>query len=232
MTIQIGCPVQRNREFIIKDYLTCLSNLDYPKEDIHMAFLINGEQKDNTEEHIFNYMYENGEYCHFDIWVMDDNGDDTGRNNRDYRHFAEIRNSWLSMRRKTDTHILSIDSDILTSPNTVKQLLKTSTHGMSAAPVLNLDIPGRKVWNFLFDSGHLRDDGYKEYISGWRVPDREKKVDATGACVMIREEILNDGIDYGYHPQGEDLYFCEKAQDKGYKIYIDPKVQTEHIMVR
>jgi glycosyltransferase involved in cell wall biosynthesis len=224
----LGCPIQRNREFIIKDYLTCIEHLDYPKKNIHMAFLINGKRKDKTEEIIFQYQRMFGEqYDAFDIWVIDDNGDDSQRINRDYNHFAEIRNVWLTMRRKKDKYILSIDSDILFPPNTIKELLKTSKYGMSAAPVLNLDMPDAKVWNFLFKKKEGQD-----YVSAWKVPKTPKEVDATGACVMFDVEILNKGVTYGYHPQGEDLYFCNKVQEKGYKIFINPNIETEHIMVR
>jgi hypothetical protein len=229
----VGAPIQRNREWIIQDYLNHLYRLDYPKEEIHLSFFINGAPMDRTGEYIFEFKEKfEHQYARCDIWTMDDENDDSDRALRDYNHFAHIRNLWLSMRRKSDTHVFSVDSDIIISPNTLRQLM---SHNLDivGAPVINFSCPVGSQYNFLFEEPFSQaKSGERTYSSGTEPLTELTKVDATGACILIKRDVLDQGAFYGYHYQGEDIFFCQKAQQLGFKIYVDPLIKTKHYRER
>lgn len=228
----IGAPIQRNREWIIQDYLNHIYDLDYPKKDIHIAFFVNGAPMDKTGEYIFEFKSKFGDqYAWCDIWTMGDDKCDLGRVNRDYSHFAHIRNLWLSMRRRSDTHILSIDSDILVPKHTLTTLLSKDLDIVSA-PILNFDCPIGQQYNYMFETQSDAKKGEQTYSSATTMPLGLTSVDVTGACILFKTEVLTHGAFYGYHYQGEDIFFCKKARDLGYEIYVDPEVQPRHYRER
>jgi hypothetical protein len=56
------------------------------------------------------------------------------------------------------------------------------------------------------------------------------QVDMTGACVLIKADIIRKGLQYGPHPIGEDIYFCSLAKGLGYKVWVDGTLSTIHMM--
>jgi cellulose synthase/poly-beta-1,6-N-acetylglucosamine synthase-like glycosyltransferase len=229
----IGAPIQRNRAWIIQDYLNHIYQLDYPKDDIHIAFFLNGTPKDCTGEYVFEFKSKFGDqYARCDIWAMDDDNDDGNRSKRNYNHFAKIRNIWLSMRRKTDDYIFSVDSDILVPKDSLKTLLSNDLD-IVAAPIINFSCPVGQQYNFLFKTnGSNAKPNEPTYSSGTEMPDNIIEVDATGACMLLNRDVLTAGAYYGYHYQGEDIFFCDKAQNLGYKIYVDPNTKPKHYRER
>lgn len=67
------------------------------------------------------------------------------------------------------------------------------------------------------------------------------EVDATGTgCMMIKRHVLEkvprpwfeDEFDKdGYRQRGEDILFCERAKEKGFKIMYDTRFTTKHYRV-
>lgn len=76
------------------------------------------------------------------------------------------------------------------------------------------------------------------YIAGKSVEDIPEDIfecDAIGfGCVLTKVSMLKEMVKYGmFHPafgEGEDISFCRRAKQKGYKIYCDPKVKCGHLM--
>jgi len=70
-------------------------------------------------------------------------------------------------------------------------------------------------------------------LGPWTVPTRYGplvEVDMTGASYLIDSKVLDEGVEYGYHHQGEDCYFSSDAQEKGFKLHCDYTVKADHIM--
>ena len=154
MTIQIGCPVQSARDWILPFYLHHIENLQYPKKKLHPTFLINSpkdEGRTNTTN-ILNQWKENNKdkYKQIDIWEAETNYSDSRVHGRFFSFFAEIRNKWLTMRTPEDTHTFSIDSDILLPPTTLRQLLDWDKDIVSTL-IYNGPIPetGQPAYNFM-----------------------------------------------------------------------------------
>lgn len=120
--IMIGSPVLQDRAWVIEKYLCALIELDYPKESIHLAFLVNGEKQDNTLAIIQQYqdIFDDEYGC---ITVRTVKGNETdGRVKRNFQHFANIRNQWIDLRRDEDEYVFSVDSDIIVRPETLNKL--------------------------------------------------------------------------------------------------------------
>lgn len=221
----VGAPIQRDRAWILPEYLSAIYNIDYPKDDIHIAFLINGEQRDNTAGIIQDFKRKfKKQYNNIDVWYLKNNHYDSRLGERDYKYIAEIRNIFLSMRKKHDTHIFSVDSDIIIEPNVLKKLL-------------NHDKP---IVSALVNNG-----GYQNRITFYNIMEKDQRhptyrhlepskglrqVDLTGACYLINKRVLDNGVCYKYHKQGEDAGFCSDAIGKGFKVYCDQDIQPQHIM--
>lgn len=70
-------------------------------------------------------------------------------------------------------------------------------------------------------------------LGPWMVPQRYGQlceVDMTGAVYLIHHKVLDSGVEYGYHHQGEDCHFSAMAQDKGFTLHCDYNVRADHIM--
>lgn len=232
MTIMIGCPIQRDRAWVLPKYLSAIYNLDYPRKDIHLAFLVNGAQQDNTEDIItkFGEKYQK-KYHKIDIWYLYDEHIDHRQKTRDFGRFSDIRNLWISMIRPEDTHIFSLDSDIIVEKDTLTKLLSHDKDIVSALihnggyknraetyNIMEKEVVGAINDNLIITYDHLNP------TTGLR------EVDLTGACYLIKREVIDKGVLYKKHYQGEDGGFCLSAQKEGFKLFCDQDIKPKHIM--
>lgn len=162
---------------------------------------------------------------------MEDNHIDSRTISRDFNHFADIRNTWLSMRRKEDKYILSVDSDIILPPETANELLATEKPIVSAL-IKNTEIGPYQTYNIL-EQSYFAEGDQGDTVNFYTSLDKTnglRQVDITGACYLISREVLDEGVYYGYHLQGEDIFFCEQAAKRGFNIYCQQNIQPKHIM--
>lgn len=225
--ITIGCPIQ-NKAHYLPIYLEHIRNIDYSKDDIQLAFLVNNST-DNTYDILKTFREEYlSEYYKISIWDISgvNNGYiDNRKGIRDYEAFATVRNMWLKMADSKSEWILSIDSDVLVPPNIIKQLM-SHNKDMCSALVLN-NRTNYNSYNILClnnkgtQYNHITEGDY-EFWEGL-VP-----VDITGACVLMKRSSI-EGIEYSGHPRGEDFSFCEELKDRGCEIFCDTTVKTVHL---
>lgn len=219
--IAIGCPCS-NREDTLPSYLYSISQLDYDKKDIHLMFLINNSN-DNSYSILktFQERYSN-EYSQIDVWdieVGDYQDDQFGT--RDYNHIANIRNIWLELLSFDDNYVFSIDSDVLVPPNSLNKLLENNKDICSIL-VQNDNLMGYNILNW---------NGKRYYKIVPHEFDGLMPVKITGAAYLIKRHVL-DKVQYGFHKQGEDIYFCEQASLHGFEIFCDTDIKTEHLRLK
>ena len=131
--------------------------------------------------------------------------------------------------------VLWLDSDMLFEPDTLKKLMNTLTEN-------NLDMVSgiyyRRIAPYtpvLLEKLSIDDSG-KCLSSGFKVlPEKLFEVEGCGfGCVLMKSKVLFDVIaNYqdAFTPMesvGEDLAFCIRARNLGYKIYADPGVSLGH----
>lgn len=243
--VAIGCPVQ-NREEVILEYLKHLDNLNFAKERLVVIFYVNNST-DKTYEYlkIWKYAHEK-EYLQISILnktIMKGKQDDQRRTDkpRDYNLFANVRNAFLKeVLRLSKIHdieyLFSVDSDVFVEPHTLLRLLYHEKDIISAL-IHNTIIygaipalPDYPVDNFNVFEGPDKDGKYypiavREHIESGEV----FEVAVTGACILISMRVLNEGVKYGYHKQGEDVCFCRRARYRGYRIHCDPTLRPVHM---
>lgn len=227
--VVVGCPVQ-NREFVIEEYLDCVYNLDYPKDKLIPAFFVNNSN-DGTGQ-IIQHWLENHEKEYLDIGYLEKKRvykgktDSQKRDKRDFTLFAVVRNLFIKYILSFNfDYFFSYDSDILIPPHTLKQLL---SHDKDICSIL--------VWNGI--SFGKNNYNYRKWMQSrtgkWNYylyeiqPSQLFEVDITGACYLMKKDVLDSGVKYKAHRFGEDWEFCMDAKKNGFKLYVDPTINNEH----
>jgi GT2 family glycosyltransferase len=234
MSVVIGTPI-RDRAWILSRYLESIYNLDYPKEEIILVFLIN-DSNDSSAKIIANITYPwcKDKYKYKNIIISDKHygfescDRELGRTTEKFLHFARIRNDWIGLFKhiKDVTHIFSIDSDILVPKNSLKKLIENDR-----------DICSMVISNSIVKRGYGKDitnlftynENYEQYENILNYNDSLFEVDVTGSVCLIKRKVL-EKVDYQAHPLGEDFGFCIKAKQLGFKVWCDGSLKGEHIM--
>ena len=145
---------------------------------------------------------------------------------------AEIRNDIVTQALESGvTHLLQLDTDQTYPPDLIKRLL---SH--------NLPIVSAKVHRRYPPFDPILYRGPVEKVEP--VPEEEWKqhglveVNATGAaCMLVKTDVYLD-VEYPWYEFvsrkegrdiGEDVYFCYKAREAGYKIFVDCSIQIGHL---
>jgi glycosyltransferase involved in cell wall biosynthesis len=215
----VGCPLQ-NREKVIFRYLDSIENLDYPKEEIHLAFLVNcSTDRTLTILEDFKFLNED-KYNQISIREYNElDYVDNLHNRGDFSNFATLRNRWLNMRQPNDTHIFSVDSDVLLPSHALRQLLVNDKDVCSTL----VDV-GREHYNtFNWDNKMKL---YKRCVPPMR---NLNQIDVTCAVLLAKKEVFDAGVKWGASKQGEDIYFCEKAKENGFEIWNDGSIECIHL---
>lgn len=124
------------------------------------------------------------------------------------------------------THLLFLDSDIVVAPDTLHQLLKANRPIVSG--LYRRRLPPHEPMAF-------RREGKK--FSPVSASGSLQKVDRVGGgCLLIQrkvfEKIKPPWFSIVEGPNGylsEDFYFCEKAREAGFEIWLDPAVRPWHL---
>ncbi|KAF6630500.1 hypothetical protein H6F38_13780 [Paenibacillus sp. EKM208P] len=236
-TVTIAAPI-RNRAWILPVYLQHIHTIDYPKERIELLFVVNDSNDKSFD--ILNKFKKENKHIYKNIRIdlynrntPEDKRDVNVRNNFIYDHLSKLRN-YIMSKTKTD-HLMYIDTDILVQPDIINNLLKHKK-----------DIISGLIWNghitcpekpYLYPNiMKLNSKGYFEHIVSNQVKNAPflssptiMEVDLTGAVILLSRKVYKS-VKYGFHPQGEDAYFCKMAQDKGFELFCDLSVFSNHIM--
>ena len=170
--------------------------------------------------------------------------------NKDNLGFASACN--IGLKEVTGTHVLFLNPDCYLEKDTVaslmKQLLVDETVGMVGGRLVNTDgteqAGGRRAiptpWR-----AFTRAFGLYKLSSRWPrlffdynlheqvLPLKPVAVEAiSGACMLVSTEAISDvGLwDEQYFLHCEDLDWCMRFRQKGWKIMFDPSVQITHAL--
>lgn len=137
----------------------------------------------------------------------------------------------LDALKKDFTHLFFVDSDVCFTPDTLDKLLAHDKDIVAAnynmrimplTPTVRMLKEGKEV---VVPMAELPKDLFKCYAA------------ATG-CMLIKMDVFKklkrpwffyeapSETDEG---KGEDVFFCKKAHEAGYDVWLDPKVQVGHI---
>lgn len=146
----------------------------------------------------------------------------------------QVRNLIADWVVKGYDYLFSVDSDIAFSPDTLSKLLSHDKDIVSGLYVQRK--PGRHILE-IYEKNHL---GGVTNIPYEKIKGRGLvSIDGCGfGCVLVKQQVIRD---IGY-PQfvyksaiehintiSEDVYFCRKALEKGFKIFADTSIKCRHI---
>ena len=134
------------------------------------------------------------------------------------------------------THVLFLDSDQTFMPDALNKLLSRDKDVISGI------YPQRTFFlhPVIYAKGVDKESdraGYKHIIS-WDIKGGPFEIDMCGAgCLLIKTSVLqkigepffSSGVNSEGQYKGEDVYFCEKVKNAGYKLYADPTVTCGHL---
>lgn len=145
----------------------------------------------------------------------------------------EIRNQLVqSAQEQNCSHILFLDTDHYHSPQTIKKLLSHELPIVSGLSFLRTP-PHEPVMM----KGEIN---AFSFINEWE-ENSLVQVDATGAASLLVDMEVFDKLKKPYfqflenpnpnilHKIGEDVAFCLKAKEAGYKIFVDTSCQNDHL---
>ena len=130
-------------------------------------------------------------------------------------HFA--RN--IIVKNMTGDWICWIDSDMVFAPQTLQMLLRH-------LPNISVDIIGALCFKRVYPYTptiyrYLKDDDKYSPILSWR-PGSRFEIDAIGHGFTLVRKRVYDKLKLPYYrfdkERGEDIYFCQKAKEAGFKI--------------
>ena len=259
-SVLICCPMGRklilpdNREFFTGvDWIASVTAQDYPGAEIYA--LVNDLPESMLEElrrarrHVLN---ASNRWIDFDFLLTGDTPDvrvkrrkfDKAQKQERFTRFAKLRNIVLDHFLAGDwDYMVSIDSDVMVHPDCVSRLVaqiqEKPGYGMVAGIVNNTRREGMKrtfnkaTYNF----GMIEPPSSKKGV-GRCAPIRKFRrgefldVDYAGACAVIDGKMLrsNPKVRWGARKGGEDLFFCERMKEAGFKIGVDTTIVTLHMM--
>jgi GT2 family glycosyltransferase len=222
--VVIGCPV-RNRAWVLRDFLGALETIEYYPR----SFLFHENNSDDgTGELLDGWASQRG-----DVVVMHGRGPAPGhrRNERGrdgYAYLAGVRNTLLDVVvRSGADYLLSVDSDVIVPPDIVDHLLELADErtivGAAISNIAGRPLDGRTAGNFMVEAGGIVHPASYPTTGVLEVA-------VTGACCIIPRALLERGVRYGPHPQGEDIAFCQAARAAGGRVLVTFDVRPDHRM--
>lgn len=200
--------------------------MDYLQNRIEYAFIVN-DSTDDTMAILQEFARQSSSPVHITLQNMD-NRHSSSRGAYNIDNLVILRNTLLDIFLKTRcSHLFSVDSDILVTPESLKELIK-----------LNLPVVSLLVRNdhHLGELGYynimkLQDDHYRPiqvFPRGCPIP-----VDCTGAGYLIQRWVIEEkGVRYCPNRQGEDAGFCTDARAKGIRIWCHTGLESTHVMLK
>ncbi|OMD71215.1 glycosyltransferase [Paenibacillus odorifer] len=235
--VTIAAPI-RNREFILNQYLDHIYNINYPHDKIELLFVLNNSN-DHSEEILRSFKDNHSDkYKRITIEtynrnVPPDTRTTDTRNKHIYTHLSILKN-YIMFKVKTEK-LLFIDSDILVPDSVINNLLNAEKDIVSGLIYNGYIVDPERPYKYP-NIMKLIDKNSYEHITNCSIkeaPYKEQQylinVDLTGAIWMVDKKVYKK-VKFGYHPQGEDAYFCAEAQSLGFEIWCDLGTFCTHVM--
>ena len=223
--VLITAPLRQDAD-VFEAYQDGLDRLEIPEDtEVSRFFVVN--DCDEVIPHIRNAKYivaDTGEYyekMHNDhLWTLDL-----------MWKMGELRNR--TIREMLDggfDYWLSIDTDIVVAPETLKTLMDADKDIVSE--IFWTQAPNGKYWcnAWMVDQSA----GMPEE---WRKPGLYR-CGMTGALTLVKRRVFEAGADYTRIPnihqalRGEDRHFCVRAACAGFELWIDSHCPAQHLYTR
>ncbi|MHB2020337.1 MAG: hypothetical protein ACYCW6_25655 [Candidatus Xenobia bacterium] len=220
-TVLVGCPVRR-RAWVLPTYLAHVDALEAPPGVRVLCHFVVQPDGDSTEEIVASW-------CAVRPWASWGRVTgapagwcrDAGASRYDYHWLAAVRNVLADQALAAGADLLSVDSDILLGRD---HLVRLDRARLPIVAGVVSNSPDRALVA-----------GMRNYEAASPRLDRAAlaglaPVVWTGACVLIRREVLAAGVRWAFDPRGEDVAFCARARALGFPPYVNGGIRPLHVM--
>ena len=171
-------------------------------------------------------------------FIETETGETYEKTHNDHLWTLELMEKMSGLRNRTVTEMLtggfdywlSIDTDIVVDPKTLKYLLEAEK-----------DIVSEIFWTQAPNGGWWCNAWMHDQASGmseaWKKPGLYR-VGMTGALTLVKREVFEAGVDYTPVPnilralRGEDRHFCVRAACAGFELWVDTHCPATHLYTR
>ena len=223
--ILITAPLRQDID-IFEEYQKGLDALEVPEGyEISRFFVVNDCKE------IIPYI-RNAEY------ISADTGEIYQKTGNDHLWTLDLMAKMSGLRNRTITEMLlggfdywlSIDTDIVVDPRTLKALIEADKDIVSE--IFWTQAPNGRYWcnAWMYDQ-------CAGMAEEWRKPGLYR-VGMTGALTLVKRKVFEAGVDYTQIPniktalRGEDRHFCVRAACAGFEMWIDTHYPAEHLYTR
>lgn len=232
--IAIGCPV-RNRAWVMPEYLAALEAIDCPNK---VYLFLENDSTDESLQTLKQFPFSSPM-----VVRMHNTGNaDWDRGDYSVNHYANlaaVRNAFIDfflegssgpVEWKNADYLFSVDSDVIVPPEALQRLVEFADENTIVGAAIS-NIPGQPLdgstpGNFMVKHQCLLMHPKPYPLAG--IMD----VDVIGAVYLIPRKALEDGVRYAPNSQGEDIPFCQQAQEKGYRLRVVLDLVCDHRMIR
>lgn len=237
MKIVAGCPV-RNRAWILPEYLPALEATmrfatRYGWNDSAGYLFLENDSTDETLSGLNVWAWKRP-----DIKIATRSGGYIPGEGREeygaygYAHLADVRNTFIDLFLAGDgDYLFSVDSDVIVKVDTLLKLVahadQNTIVGAAICNIPGQQLDGQAPGNFMVrvSPGALGHPLPYSTVGTFNV-------DVIGAVYLIPRRVLEAGVRYAPHPQGEDIPFCVDAAKKQFEMKIVMDAQCDHIMIK
>lgn len=216
--ILVGCPVSR-REWILDRWFEAaeraLTGLDHAYSFV--------SSRDDTADHALINARQDTTLVLIDEPQREDvrDWDKTSR----LHHMVVVRNTLLAAaRHQAPDFFLSCDSDILLHPDSVRRMLKVYSDHDRAWAV------GSKAYMTPRGKSH---PNYGLWLPGQQNFSRPDSEGVSKVGILMAVKMMDHrayGVDYQFHPKGEDLGWSQAVTQAGGHMWWDGGVLNRHVM--
>jgi len=224
MKILIGAPVKQD-EVVFRYYLKSLDTLDKGDHEVDYYFILHNSpelkqylKEDQYEEYTNQTTYE---VADTHIW-KDDN----------LRDVVKMKNKLLQLAvERGYDYFMLVDSDLILHKNTLLHLLDQQKDIIGNIfwtrwETQQKEMPNAWYYDYYgFESHEQIEALYQKQIT---------KVGYTGACILIKSNVINSGVNYSpinniSWTNWEDRAFCIRAKVHGYDIWLSTYYRGIHL---
>ena len=224
-SILITAPLRQDPD-IFKAYQDGIDRLEIPEDCTVSRFFVV-----NDCDEVIQYI-RNAEYT---VWNI---GDIYQKTDSDHIWTLDLMQKMGDLRNRTIEEMLlygfdywlSIDTDIIVDPKTLRTLIEADRDIVSE--IFWTQAPNGKWWCNAWDY-----DQYSPPAEEWRKPGLYR-CGMTGALTLVKRKVFEAGVDYTKIPnihqalRGEDRHFCVRAACAGFGMWIDTHCPARHLYTR
>ena len=171
-------------------------------------------------------------------YVITDTGEDYQKTENDHLWTLELMRKMSDLRNRTIAEMLlggydywlSIDTDIVVKPETLRTLIEADRDIVSE--IFWTQAPNGSYW-----CNAWMHDQAAGMSADWKKPGLYR-VGMTGALTLVKRRVFEAGVDYTPIPniktalRGEDRHFCVRAACAGFEMWIDSHCPADHLYTR